>query len=251
MEIFKYLPINDRKAARLVCKRWYDINNAKTFMMTQTFVCCGIYETRSIITTLMKTQCKFLNLKFYHVNFEDYPIQFWQTCGPKIHALDFVDCLLSEETLINMITYCEELEHLCLILTRKLCSNDVLIDLLKANKQRPKLISFELHLNRSEWFSNSILQNLFALFPKISRITYTCNSLFPILCGNKVEDGYSPHVTEFKDLWSPQKLTFSSILNKILTPPDCIEKLNLYLHISTQQRGFAWKSIINYANLHR
>lgn len=256
IEIFKYLPISDRKATRLVCKRWYDINNSKIFMMTQRFVCCGIYETHSIITTLMKTQCDFLNLEFYHVNFKNYHVQFWQTCGPKIHALHFIDCLFSEETFINMITFCDELEHLSFVYqycrpASKLCSNNMLFDLLKANKQRPKLISLELHLNQSQWLSNSILQNLFALFPKISRISYTCHSLYPIICGKKVQDSVSPHEIEFRDLWSPQTLTFSSILNKIVTHPDCIEKLKLDLHTYTRRTGFAWKSIINYANLHR
>lgn len=237
-----------------MCKRFYDTTNIKLFGSRERIVCCGIYDTASILQTIARSRREYLNLEFYRVNFCNTFPDYWKQIGPKIRSLYFVDCMIGEETLGDVIVNCTEMELLSFtfeylkIPSLKLFSLGLFENLYKQRIERKKVVSFYLRINSDGWFSNAIISNLFAIFPNISQLEFTCHSLDPVANGT---EAVPPCDIAFSDLWSSKTLTFSPILKFVLSPPDSMEKLKLDLHTKGHRTGFAWQSIISYSKFTR
>lgn len=185
--IFQYLSDQERKTCRLVSKRWFAACNI--FSPSEKIVGLGIYSAREILDSLMYTLRPCLNLEFHFINFEDYPISFWIECGAKILSLVFIDCDVNDETVANMITYCENLQHLSFKFIKWIpqngktfCSVDMLDILIRSGLIREQLTSMEINLTglfRNRWVSNEVMERLFFLFPNVMKFEFFCDYLEP------------------------------------------------------------------------
>lgn len=115
-KIFKNLSVRDRKAVKLVCKTWFEICNQLPSTDVELFNCLGLYQLSETYQFLNKSERKFLNLKFNHVdfNYTDFinDSSFWKTNGPKIRSLIFQSCRIGNNVLVEIIRCCENLLHL-------------------------------------------------------------------------------------------------------------------------------------------
>lgn len=231
-KIFKYLPLLDRKNAKLVCKLWYDVCNFEYFLERQKFICCGIYPTESILQTLTNSSCAYLNLEFYRVNFCFTSTEYWELLGPKIHALYFVECDMKAEMVKEIIVKCIELKHLTISFERPLLLLQSLLDnVCKQFIKRPKLVSIDMRvINSNGWFSNAILWNLLSIYINIQKFGFTCHSLASV------------SVSDFKTC---KLLSIGPLLKYFLASPNSLEKLDLDVHTKGLQMVSVWPSIID------
>ncbi len=233
--ILKFLPLQDRKNAKLVCSVWYKAHNTESILNEEKIVCFNVLPLMKVLTTIMNSKLKILNLEFREINFRNYPTLFWKKCGPRIRSISLIDCSYKPETIDKILQNCKALTRLSWTYSRNyklkpptpfLISVNVLENLISKNFTAGSVTTLEICSSNpriNESVTDFTVYGLFRLFPNVTEFTLHCDFLdndFTSLqeLGKLLEDNYSK-----------EKFTLGSIPNIITERGDRIEKLELEL----------------------
>lgn len=110
-EIFKFLPLRERKNARLVCKQWNNVLTQKSFAEKEILCIPNWYSFSSIGEILNTNSISELTLKFVCQKFDSSSKNLWKTLGNKIKSLYFDWCTFDSEGLMYIFNYCADLKE--------------------------------------------------------------------------------------------------------------------------------------------
>lgn len=111
LEIFKFLPLRERKNARLVCKQWNVVLLRKPFTEKEISCVPNWYSFSSIGDTLKTHSISELTLKFVCRNFDSSSKNLWKALGNKVKSLYFDWCNFDSEGLMCIFNYCDKLKE--------------------------------------------------------------------------------------------------------------------------------------------
>ena len=169
--IFKFLPIDDRKNVRLTCHEWNDACNNLGIIMCEKFV---FHRGNVAHMKACFTKCKILrsNLEFYGLSLQHIPSIVWKYAGARIKSLFICDCELDDDTMGDIIFYCSDLTSLSVVTppgpyepNRLFCSESALDALIRHKVVQKNLQSFQLLT--LIYVSPRMYRKIFEIYPNI------------------------------------------------------------------------------------
>lgn len=176
-QIFAFLSLVDRKTVRLVCRSWYACSISTNITEREKFVFRIDSMIVNVIEVMKRSNYKWLNLEFQGLVVSNIPASAWKACGERIRTLAFHSCGWQDETMKNIILYCENLRSFVvgsLLYNRwnNLDSSQIpysprlLKGLIRKGIQRPNLHTLSIFTDEEE-LRESVLGKIFLIHPCI------------------------------------------------------------------------------------
>lgn len=230
--MFLFLSIKDKRNVRLTCSVWYDACNIIQIRQYEKMtIKAQLMGSEVIFETLLKSKCKYFNIKFNDAQFSKQWASFWKVCGPRIHILKLVKCKFDKISLNEMQRSCQNLEYLVI----HKC-NDTLR--LISNCKNRKIIQknlISLKLKNNSCLSDQCVIKLFELYPNIKMLTLHSQQIDYYRHSNQKESSVT--------------LQFSCIYEKIKLNAANFQKLNFTLSKSSSLSDNWFRDIAVIPNL--
>lgn len=126
--ILRFLPsLEDRKAASLVCRLWYEAYQSPIFRRDEVAEITS-NEGFSELYELSNPNRVFFHVSARGVDINKNSKNFWDRFGPHIRTLSIVSCDFREKAFLNVVLRCDELESLCIQDCRELLMPGYLLE---------------------------------------------------------------------------------------------------------------------------
>ncbi|KAK7604492.1 hypothetical protein V9T40_005678 [Parthenolecanium corni] len=217
VEIFRYLPLQDRKSIRLTCHRFYKLCDDPLIQAGEVFILHGNAITISALHCLSMSTRKIHNIKFDYVNLQIEAIHaFFEQQGTHVRSLVFEGCSFEPRSMKCMIEFCVNLRSIALVRVGPNIVNDFKI--LDTNSiVCNKVTDLTLDLTNAADLSNRQFLRFFDIFPKIKKLNLNMSLN---MANNQCSKIYS-------DVVSDSPLSFSCICDRLLALANQLEILKL------------------------
>jgi hypothetical protein len=155
-EIFKFLPVEDRKNVRLACHRLKHACDHPRIVKCEKFVFRPSHDEEDDLTYLAASirKCEIFrsHFEFHGLSLWQFPSNVWERCGRHVKSLFIHECEIADWTIFDIVLHCSDLISFhvqslsnCVHGRNEIfCTKITLDNLIRLNVVRKSLRSFKL-----------------------------------------------------------------------------------------------------------